>query len=141
MAPEAPVPPRIIARVWARSSPLCSASESASAMPTMLEARATWLASLAAWPLPAPPKQKIVRENVSRTGRIASMSRSVAPAISVRVPAMAPASPPVTGISKACLPMVSAASAISRASSGELVVRSTRYAPSLAEASRPSPER
>ena len=95
-------------------------------MPTMEAASDTWLASLAAWPLPGPPKQKILEEKASSSSRTGAMSASVAPTISVRVPACAPASPPVTGQSKACLPMVSAASAMSRASSGELVVRSMR---------------
>ena len=95
-------------------------------MPTMDAASDTWLASLAAWPLPGPPKQKILDEKVSSTARTGAISCSVAPTMSVRVPAIAPASPPVTGQSNACLSMVSAASAMSRASSGALVVRSMR---------------
>ena len=141
MAPELPVPEQIISRTFSTSRPFCCAKESASAMPTMELARATWLESFAAWPLPAPPKQKILEVKVSSTSRTGSMSRSVAPTMAVRVPAMAPPSPPVTGQSKACLPQTSAAPAMSRASSGALVVRSIRYAPSLADASRPSPAR
>ena len=49
--------------------------------------------------------------------------------MSVRVPARAPSSPPVTGQSTACLSMTSAASWMSRASWGEEVVRSTIQAP------------
>ena len=73
-------------------------------MPTMDEASATWLASLADWPLPAPPKQQMRLQKVSSSGRTDSMSRSVAPTMAVSVPAMAPASPPVTGQSKAKRP-------------------------------------
>ena len=48
IAPEVPVPPRIILRVRSRSRPDCWANERASAMPTIEAASETWLASLAA---------------------------------------------------------------------------------------------
>ncbi len=61
IAPDAPVPVKIILRVCSKSRPLCCASESASAMPTMEDASAIWLASLADWPLPAPPSRRCAR--------------------------------------------------------------------------------
>ena len=110
-------------------------------MPTMQAPSDTWLASLAAWPLPAPSKQQMFAAKVERISRTGAMSFSVAPTIAVSVPAIAPDSPPVTGQSNAIRPVTWAASAISRASSGELVVRSIRTAPGLVHASRPSPAR
>ena len=48
MAPDLPVPVRIMSRVSSRSSPACCAYERASAMPTIDAASETWLASFAA---------------------------------------------------------------------------------------------
>ena len=50
MAPVEPVPEQIISRTCSTSRSFCWAKESASAMPTMELASATWLESLAAWP-------------------------------------------------------------------------------------------
>ena len=110
-------------------------------MPTMQAPSDTWLASLAAWPLPAPSKQQMLAAKVARMSRTGAMSFSVAPTIAVSEPAIAPDSPPVTGQSNAMRPETWAASAMSRASSGELVVRSIKTAPGLVHASRPSPAR
>ena len=107
----------------------------------MQEARETWLQSLAVWPPPGTSKKKRLDEKHSSTGSTGAAASSVTPMISVRVPSIAPCSPPVTGQSKACLSSTSAASWMSRASCGELVVRSMSQAPFLAVRMSPSVER
>ena len=107
----------------------------------MHEASDTWLQSLAVWPAPGASKYMIFEEKVSSTGNTGATSASRAPTIRVRVPASAPVWPPVTGQSKACLSMTSAASWMSRASCGDDVVRSTIQAPFLAARRMPSDAR
>ena len=107
----------------------------------MQEARLTWLQSLAVWPPPGWSKYMTFAEKVSRMGSTGAASSSVAPTMSVRVPSSAPFWPPVTGQSKACLSSTSAASWMSRASCGELVVRSMSQAPRLATRMSPSVDR
>ena len=107
----------------------------------MQEARLTWLQSLAVWPPPGTSKYMILEENDSRMGSTGAACSAVAPTMSVSVPSSAPFWPPVTGQSKACLSSTSAASWMSRASCGELVVRSMSQAPRFATRMRPSVER
>ena len=141
MAREEPIPVDTISSMRPTSMPDCSARAIDSAMPTIEQAKLTWLQSLAVWPAPARSKKKIRDEKLSRMGRTGAASASEMPAIRVRVPATAPASPPVTGQSKAWTSLTAAASWISRASRGEDVVRSMSQLPLRALASRPSPAR
>ena len=134
----APMPEPTISQTSPTGRPWARANATASQAPAMAPASETWLQSLAAWPAPGRPNQKMRLEKASRAPSSGAAWASVAPAMRVRVPASAPSWPPVTGQSKAVTSMAAAASESSRASSGRDVVRSTRNVPGSAADSRPS---
>src|SRR5580698_4902600 len=86
-----------------------SASTNASARAAVLAATASWLHTLAAWPLPGPPRCTSLSPSASRTGRARSTAASLPPIMKVSVPAAAPATPPETGASRYCRPFAAAA--------------------------------
>ena len=73
-------------------------------------ATSAWFTSFAPWPAPGGPQWTIFFPMAARTGRTASSAAASPPTMMVSVPASAPVGPPLTGQSRAWIPLARAAS-------------------------------
>ena len=132
----------MISESTAGSMPFLTPSASASAVPLIRMPSSMLLQILATCPAPLSPAWKMFLPMASSTGLALSKPASGPPTINVRVPALAPPTPPETGASSQVMPRSAAAAATARASSGEMVEASiTSGLPSTASSRPGSPSR
>jgi hypothetical protein len=93
-------PPISAWRTLAGSAPALLANSSASATASMLSATMIWLATLVVWPSPLPPTSVMFLPISSNSGLTRSNTASGPPTMMVRLAALAPTSPPLTGASR-----------------------------------------
>ncbi|MNP28641.1 hypothetical protein D3C76_1216180 [compost metagenome] len=120
----------------AGSSPSFTPSASASAVPAMWMASSMLLHILAIWPAPSAPAWNRFCPMQASTDLAASKSACSPPTIKVKVPAVAPATPPETGASIKRMPREVAASPTRRAEATSMVEQSITRAPAGRAANR-----
>src|SRR5450830_1724656 len=82
-----------------------AANSSASATAWMFSATMIWFATLAVWPSPLPPTRVMFLPMFWSNGSARSKVCGSPPTMMLKVPALAPTSPPDTGASRYCAPV------------------------------------
>src|SRR3954452_19790012 len=131
-------PPLSTSMIVAGSTPAFEPRTSASETASIVSATTTWLHALTTWPAPTGPTWTIVLPSASHSGFARAKSSSRPPAMIESVASRAPTSPPLTGASTQPIPRAPHSCAISRVTTGEIVLMSTTSEPDRAPASRPS---
>ncbi len=131
-------PPERASCTLSRSRPALAANTNASLAPSRLMATRIWLHSFASCPCPDGPMCVTRLPIAWNTGSARSNGAASPPTMIVRVPAMAPASPPETGASSQEAPSDAARSASLRVTAGEIVDMSATISPGRAPLSTPS---
>ena len=107
------------------SAPSLAPNTAASAIAAVWTPTSSWLTSFTACPAPTAPQRRMFLPNARNTGSATSNAAGSPPAITVSVPACAPAGPPDTGASRNCAPRFASQSAQRRFSPGGTVEQST----------------
>ena len=125
-------PPSRASRISDGSTPLRRARRTASATPSIVAPITTWLQALTTCPAPLEPTRTTFFPIASSTGSARSKWPASPPTMMLSVPSIAPFSPPDTGASSRPTPLSANRPAISRVTSGEMVLMSMTIVPSAA---------